>query len=151
DSVRGALPELQHVWQLAEGAISLLTEAGAGLDDAELARRRDAVHADDPATIIYTSGTTGRPKGCLLTHRNLLFATTTPVDTLESSSHDAAAPLLFLPLAHVFARVIQCGCVYRGVRLGYTADVKNLLADLGTFRPTFLLSVPRVFEKVYNG
>jgi long-chain acyl-CoA synthetase len=151
DSVRGSLPELQHVWQLAEGAVGLLTEAGAGVDDAELARRRETVRADDPATIIYTSGTTGRPKGCLLTHRTLLFATTTAVDTLESMFHEGASTLLFLPLAHVFARVIQCGCVYRGVRLGHTADVKNLLADLGAFRPTFLLSVPRVFEKVYNG
>jgi long-chain acyl-CoA synthetase len=151
DAVRGELPDLHHVWQLDEGAIGTLSEAGASVPDEALAERRAAVHADDPATIIYTSGTTGRPKGCLLTHRNLSFAVGTAVDTLGSMFHDGASTLLFLPLAHVFARVIQCGAVHYGVRLGHTADVRNLLADLDAFRPTFLLSVPRVFEKVYNG
>jgi long-chain acyl-CoA synthetase len=151
DSVRGELPDLQHVWQLDEGAIESLSGSGESVADAALDERRAAVRADDPATIIYTSGTTGRPKGCLLTHRNLLFAVGTAVDSLEQMFHEGAATLLFLPLAHVFARVIQCGSVHRGIRLGHTADVKNLLPDLAEFRPTFLLSVPRVFEKVYNG
>ena len=151
DSIRGELPALQHVWQLDEGAIATLTEAGASVDDAELAKRRAAVRADDTATVIYTSGTTGRPKGCLLTHRNMVFAIGTAVKSLDSMFHEGASTLLFLPLAHVFARVIQCGCVHRGIRLGHTADVKNLLPDLAAFQPSFLLSVPRVFEKVYNG
>ena len=151
DSVRAELPELHHLWQLEEGAVATLTEAGASADDAELARRRAALRADDPATIIYTSGTTGRPKGCLLTHRNLIFAVGTAVHTLKSMFHEGASTLLFLPLAHVFARVIQCGCMHLGIRLGHTADVRNLLPDLAAFRPSFLLSVPRVFEKVYNG
>src|SRR5262249_43533506 len=151
DSVRDRLPELRHVWQLDAGAVATLTGAGDTVDDAELDRRRAAMRADDPATIIYPSGTPGRPKGCLLTHRNLVFATTTAVDSLESMFHEGAATLLFLPLAHVFARVVQCGCVYRGVRLAHTADVKDLVADVGAFRPTFLLSVPRVCEKIYTG
>jgi long-chain acyl-CoA synthetase len=151
DSVRGDLPDLQHIWQIDEGAVGTLTEAGASVPDAEMVKRRAAVRADDTATVIYTSGTTGRPKGCLLTHRNLIFAVGTAVKSMDSMFHEGASTLLFLPLAHVFARVIQCGSVHRGIRLGHTADVKNLLPDLAEFQPTFLLSVPRVFEKVYNG
>ncbi|HSV64824.1 MAG TPA: long-chain fatty acid--CoA ligase [Mycobacteriales bacterium] len=151
ESVRSSAPTLRQVWQLDSGAVDELAERGKGVSDDEIAARRAGSKADSAATIIYTSGTTGRPKGCLLTHRNLLFSTATAVDELDSLFRDNAATLLFLPLAHVFARQIQCGTVYRGIRLGHTADVKNLLADLGAFKPTFLLSVPRVFEKIYNG
>jgi long-chain acyl-CoA synthetase len=150
DSVRADLPDLGHVWRIESDAIGTLRGAGRAVDDAEVERRRDAVRADDLATIIYTSGTTGRPKGCELTHRNLLFDELTSSDGLRSVFNEASSTLLFLPLAHVFGRVIQCGSVVHRVRLGHTADVRNLLTDLAAFRPNFVLSVPRVFEKVYN-
>jgi long-chain acyl-CoA synthetase len=149
-SVRPDLPGLRKVWRIESDAVGTLTGLGRDLDDEEIDRRRAAVSADDLATIIYTSGTTGRPKGCELTHRNLLFDTMTSADGLQAMFNSAGSTLLFLPLAHVFGRVVQCGAVLHGTRLGHTADVKNLLPDLAAFRPTFLLSVPRVFEKVYN-
>ncbi|MQA26536.1 MAG: AMP-binding protein, partial [Micromonosporaceae bacterium] len=114
-------------------------------------QRRVSRKADDLATLIYTSGTTGRPKGCVLTHRNLYSATANVIPGLQALFNREAATLLFLPLAHVFARIIQLGAVEGKARLGHAPDVKNLLADLAEFKPTFLLSVPRVFEKVYNG
>jgi long-chain acyl-CoA synthetase len=109
--------------------------------------------AADLATIIYTSGTTGRPKGCEITHANLLA---TARNTIEGALAEVfglteGSTLLFLPLAHVFARLIQVGCVESGVALGHTPDLTDIVTDLGSFRPTFLLAVPRVFEKVYNG
>jgi long-chain acyl-CoA synthetase len=149
-SVRPDLPGLRKVWQIDADAVGTLTGLGRDLDDEEIDRRRAAVKADDLATIIYTSGTTGRPKGCELTHGNLLFDTMTSAEGLRAMFNDSGSTLLFLPLAHVFGRVVQCGAVQFGARLGHTADVKNLLPDLAAFKPTFLLSVPRVFEKVYN-
>jgi long-chain acyl-CoA synthetase len=149
-TIRPDLPALRHVWQMDADAAGTLTGLGRSVDDEEVDRRRSARTADDLATIIYTSGTTGRPKGCELTHRNLLFDVMTSADGLRGMFNDAGATLLFLPLAHVFGRLVQCGAVLHGTRLGHTADVQNLLADLGAFRPTFILSVPRVFEKVYN-
>lgn len=107
--------------------------------------------ADDTATIVYTSGTTGRPKGCVLTHRNMLSDISNAIPGLTRLFHEGAATVLFLPLAHSFARLLQIGAVQGRVRLLHTADVKNLVAILGEFQPSFLLSVPRVFEKVYNG
>jgi long-chain acyl-CoA synthetase len=150
DTVRGDLPALQRVLRIEADAVGTLTGLGRSLDDDEVERRRTAVRADDLATIIYTSGTTGRPKGCELSHRNLLFDVLTCSEGLRSVFSETGATLLFLPLAHVFGRVIQCGAVVYRARIGHTSDVRNLLADLESFRPTFVLSVPRVFEKVYN-
>ncbi|HEX3813217.1 MAG TPA: long-chain fatty acid--CoA ligase [Mycobacteriales bacterium] len=149
-SVRDDLPELRTVWTIDDGGVELLAKGGAGANPAELDRRRADVRAADLATIIYTSGTTGRPKGCELTHENLLFEVLSTTSSLPSLFHEDAATLLFLPIAHVLGRVIQCAIVYAGIRLGHTSDIKNLTADLQEFRPTFLLAVPRVFEKVYN-
>ncbi len=150
DGVRGSLPDLKGVWAIEGDAVAQLTEAGAGIDDAEVDTRRATLTPDSLATIIYTSGTTGRPKGCELTHGNFLFEAHTVVGSMGDLFTNAGSTLLFLPLAHVFGRMVQVGCVAAGVRLGHTADVKNLLPDLAVFRPTFVLSVPRVFEKVYN-
>ena len=151
ENARAEAPALQEIWQLESGAIDQLTALGADVSDAELDKRRAAVTPSDLATLIYTSGTTGRPKGCKLTHANFLSELRTAVKVLDDLFVlDGASTLLFLPLAHVFARIIQVGCVMMRVRLGHTADVKNLVADLGTFKPTFILSVPRVFEKVFN-
>ena len=106
--------------------------------------------ADDLATIIYTSGTTGRPKGCTLSHRNLYFNAANAVAAIPELFHEGATTLLFLPLAHSFARLIQNAVVRARCRMGHAPDVKNLVADLAGFQPTFVLAVPRVFEKVYN-
>ncbi len=148
--VRDRLPELREVWQIEAGAVDKLVAGGTAVEDAEVDRRRAASGGDDLATIIYTSGTTGRPKGCMISHRNLHADIANAVPVLPELFHDGAATLLFLPLAHSFARLIQAGVVQAPCRMGHAPDVKNLVADLGEFRPTFLLSVPRVFEKVYN-
>ncbi|HEX6921954.1 MAG TPA: long-chain fatty acid--CoA ligase, partial [Actinomycetes bacterium] len=149
--VKGDLPKLEHVWVIEAGAVDALTTEGAGVSDSDLEARRTVAGPGDLATIIYTSGTTGRPKGCELTHSNFVdLAQNSVTDLREVVGQDEASTLLFLPLAHVFARFIEVLCVAGRVRMGHTADVKNLLDDLAAFKPTFILSVPRVFEKVYN-
>ncbi len=149
EEVAGKVPT-KHVWVFDEGAVDGLGEAGADISDDELESRRSAVTPDDIATIIYTSGTTGRPKGCVLTHRNLRFESDNVIGSMPDLFDAHGSTLLFLPLAHVFGRLIEIGCIESGTVLGHSADVKNLLADLAAFQPTFLLSVPRVFEKVFN-
>ena len=149
-SVRPDLPGVAHVWSIDDGAVEALADAGSGIGDEEIERRRQTLTPDSLATIIYTSGTTGRPKGCELTHGNFLAEAHSVVDSMREMFNENGSTLLFLPLAHVFARMIEIGTIYSGVRLGHTADVKNLLPDLAVFQPTFILSVPRVFEKVYN-
>jgi long-chain acyl-CoA synthetase len=155
--IRHQLPKLDTSWVIDSGALDDLSGSGSAVTDEELEKRRTATGPDDLATIIYTSGTTGRPKGCELTHGNFLFELENVVSVKDADvtlSHvfqdDDASTLLFLPLAHVFARVIQVGVIMARGKLGHTSDVKSLLADLAGFQPTFILSVPRVFEKVYN-
>ncbi len=150
-AARRELSELDHVWSLDDRAIDVLVSLGADIDDAEVEKRRAGVTPSSAATLIYTSGTTGRPKGCVLTHGNFMFEIGVAVDELDNLfDAEEASTLLFLPLAHVFARIIQIGAIRARVRLGHSADVKNLLHDLEGFRPTFILAVPRVFEKVFN-
>ncbi|MFB9469804.1 AMP-dependent synthetase/ligase [Nonomuraea salmonea] len=139
-----------RVWQIDGGGLDRLREGGHGVSDAQLRERRRMVSADDLATIIYTSGTTGRPKGCMLSHGNLLYEARAAIDSLEGIFGRHASTLLFLPLAHVFARVIQVACVERGVCLAHNADRATLTEDLAALQPTFLLAVPRVFERVFN-
>jgi long-chain acyl-CoA synthetase len=150
--VRDQLPELARLWQIAApgSAVDELVAGGVAIPAEEVDRRRHAVTAEDIATIIYTSGTTGRPKGCVLTHRNMYSDIANAIPQFGSLFRPGASTLLFLPLAHSFARIVQIGCVQARARLGHSADVKNLVADLQQFQPTFILSVPRVFEKVYN-
>ncbi|MEU7801312.1 long-chain fatty acid--CoA ligase [Micromonospora arborensis] len=148
--VRDRLPELSHVWQIDLGGVDELVATGATVELAEVERRRKAVRAQDLATIIYTSGTTGRPKGCMLTHRNMYADIANAVPVLPNLFNAGASTLLFLPLAHAFARLIQIGLVQARATMAHCADTKNLVAELQAFRPTFVLSVPRVFEKVYN-
>jgi long-chain acyl-CoA synthetase len=149
--VRGDLKGLDHVWAISDDAVGVLTRLGADVSDEELEKRRTAATPLDLATLIYTSGTTGRPKGCMLTHGNFMFELGVAVDELgELFATDDASTLLFLPLAHVFARIIQVGCVKSRTRLSHSADIKNLLTDLQELRPSFILAVPRVFEKVFN-
>ncbi|MER6945598.1 AMP-dependent synthetase/ligase [Nonomuraea sp. NPDC000554] len=153
ETVRAAAPELKSVWRV-ESALSLDGPLdGSELDDSEVLERRAGVTSADLATVVYTSGTTGRPKGCRITHDNLLFnarnAVSGPMESIFATDEPAA--LLFLPLAHILARLIQVALVEAGAILAHTPNMKNVAPDLQDFRPTFLLGVPRVFEKVYNG
>ncbi|HEY2443016.1 MAG TPA: long-chain fatty acid--CoA ligase [Streptosporangiaceae bacterium] len=157
DSVRDRLPDLKLTWRIDSGGpdsrtLAALAAQGAGVGDDQVEERRHSLTAPDVATIIYTSGTTGRPKGCQLTHGNLLFdaRTATAGALTEVFDINSGSTLLFLPLAHAFARIIQVGCLEAGVVLGHTSNIGNLLPDLASFKPTFLLAVPRVFEKVFN-
>ena len=139
------------VWRIDAGGLDDLRSAGSQITDEALESRRTQVTRADIATIVYTSGTTGRPKGCQLTHDNFMALAENATESMKMVvGAEGACTLLFLPLAHVFARFIQVVCVQAGVRMGFTSDVKNLIADFGTFGPTFILSVPRVFEKIYN-
>lgn len=150
-SARKKLPNLEQVFVLSSGAISDLTNRGDGIGDAELERRRRHAQCDDLATIIYTSGTTGNPKGAMLTHRNFLdTARNATLEIPEVVGVPGTRTLMFLPLAHVFARLIQVLAIQSETVIGHTPDTATLVEDLGTFKPTFLLAVPRVFEKVYN-
>ncbi|MCK9922344.1 long-chain fatty acid--CoA ligase [Frankia sp. AgPm24] len=135
----------------AAGALAILAEAGAAVDEGQLTAARATQNADSLATIIYTSGTTARPKGCEITHRALLFIADDTVAMLPSMFTQHSSTLLFLPLAHVFARMLQVGVVQGAFELSYSPDTRDLLADLAHTRPTFLLAVPRVFEKVHAG
>jgi long-chain acyl-CoA synthetase len=151
-TARGVLggTSVRQLWQLDDGGLDDLIALGQPIDAAEVEARRAAVTPEDLATIIYTSGTTGRPKGAEITHRNLLaeieFATVQMADVFAPQN----ATLLFLPLAHVFGRVVELVALSTGCVLGHAPDTKTLIEDLAVFRPTFILSVPRVFEKVYN-
>jgi long-chain acyl-CoA synthetase len=148
---RDDLPGLRDVWQIDSGGLEEVAALGAEVSDDQLDSRRERLDRDSIATIIYTSGTTGRPKGCQLTHQNFMGLTENTVERLAGVVRtDGASTLLFLPLAHVFARFIEVLCVAAGARMGHSADIKNLMSDFATFQPTFILAVPRVFEKIYN-
>src|SRR5690606_26002921 len=149
--VRGDLPLVREVWQLHLDMIDTLTAQGAGVEDAEIERRRSLAVGSDIATLIYTSGSMGRPKGCVLTHSNFVELSRNSAKALDAVvSMPGASTLLFITTAHGFARFISILAAHSGVRTGHQPDTKNLLPALGSFKPTFLLAVPRVFEKVYN-
>jgi long-chain acyl-CoA synthetase len=150
------LPQLHQLWQLDTNAVQELYDAGAHLDDDVVHRHRQAVTPDSTATIIYTSGTTGRPKGCVISHGSFMYEADTMIDGWESVFHskkgDEASTLLFLPLAHVFGRMVEVAAIRGGVRFGHQPQLNAaaLLPDLQAFRPTFILAVPYIFEKVFN-
>ncbi|WP_290852143.1 long-chain fatty acid--CoA ligase [Gordonia sp. (in: high G+C Gram-positive bacteria)] len=141
---------LKQTLVIDEGALNDLRKRGADVPDSALDEREAAAKSSDAATLIYTSGTTGRPKGVVLTHANFLAETAATATAVGSGLEEGKSTLLFLPLAHVFARVVAVGCVENAVVLGHTNDIPNLIADLDVFKPNYVLSVPRVFEKVYN-
>ncbi|UGQ09993.1 AMP-dependent synthetase/ligase [Yinghuangia sp. ASG 101] len=153
--LRGNVPGLDHVWRMDDGdgpaVEAALAEAGADVEDAEVEKRRAGLTGASTATLIYTSGTTGRPKGCVLSHRNFHGAATNLVEQLdELFSVENPSCLLFLPLAHVLGRELHIICMAARVRTGHCPDIKQLSTELADFKPTFVLAVPRVFEKVYN-
>jgi len=150
ESVRANTPDLAQVWQFDGGSIAALTQSGKDVSDEEVTKRRESVGLDDLASIIYTSGTTGRPKGCQLNHRSFVSEVVELRDGLGEFLNEGTSTLLFLPIAHVFGRTIEIGAIAAGCTLGHTPDVANLLGELAEFKPTFVLAVPRVFEKVYN-
>ncbi|CAM5330697.1 long-chain acyl-CoA synthetase [Streptomyces pilosus] len=149
------LPRMRRLWQLDAGAVQELYDAGAHLGDEVVHRHRRAVTPDSVATVIYTSGTTGRPKGCVLSHGNLMYEADTVVARWEpvfrSRRGEETSTLLFLPLAHVFGRMVQVAAIRGKVRFGHQPQLHAaaLLPDLAAFRPTFFLAVPYIFEKVF--
>jgi long-chain acyl-CoA synthetase len=149
---RDRLPAVQHVWRIDPG-LDELAAGGASVSDEAVAEATKAATASSLATVIYTSGTTGRSKGCEITHENLLAVVRNGFMGPLAAMHDTPDPstVLFLPLAHVFARVIEVGCLEAGIILGHCPDLAELLPSLDSFKPSFVLAVPRVFEKVYNG
>lgn len=149
--IRDEVPLVREVWTMASGGLDALRAGGTGVADAEIERRRALAVGSDIATLIYTSGSTGRPKGCVLTHSNFVELARNSARALdEVVQTPGASTLLFITTAHVFARFISILDIHAGVKTGHQPDTKQLLPALGSFQPTFLLAVPRVFEKVYN-
>ncbi|UGY90920.1 AMP-dependent synthetase/ligase [Streptomyces gobiensis] len=150
-SVRDRLPDLKDIWTIEDDAVAGLSAAGAEITDAALDERGSLANADSPATIVYTSGTTGRPKGCVLSHRSFFAVCGNVVERLKPVFRTGeSSVLLFLPIAHVFGRFVQNAAVMAPIRLGLVGDIQNLTDDLASFRPSLILGVPRVFEKVFN-
>ncbi|ORB71925.1 AMP-dependent synthetase/ligase [Mycobacterium scrofulaceum] len=145
-----ALRRVLHIDGSGPKALDQLADAAAAVEPAELTARQEGLRADDPATLIYTSGTTGRPKGCQLTHSNLLYETRGAKECLPTLLDEGQRLLIFLPLAHVLARSLTLSAFANKVTVGFTSDIKNLLPMFAVFKPTVVVSVPRVFEKVYN-
>ena len=144
-------PDIERVLVIEDGGLDELRELGDGVLASELRGRVAAVGQHDIATIVYTSGTTGMPKGCVLTHRNLLWDAVQVAEVGRTFMRPGARTLLFLPLAHIFARIIQITCVRAGIVIGYSTGIASLTEELPLMQPDFLLAVPRVFQKVHDG
>ncbi|MEN9715471.1 MAG: hypothetical protein RJA35_938 [Actinomycetota bacterium] len=150
DEIRGQSAYLRETWCGFDGSLDKLRELGKTVSDDVLEAARTKATLDDVATIIYTSGTTGQPKGCELAHRGFVDLSKNAKLELPQVIADGQSTLLFLPMAHVFARFVSVLAVHAGVKVGHQADIRNLANAMQSFKPNFLLAVPRVFEKVYN-
>jgi long-chain acyl-CoA synthetase len=150
DEIRGDVPAVTKVWQVDLGDLDKLAASGTGVTDEEVERRRNLAVGSDIATLIYTSGSTGRPKGVVLTHSNFVELTRNAAVAMSEVVREGASTLLFITTAHIFARFISVLSIHAGVKVGHQPDTKLLVPSMGSFKPTFLLAVPRVFEKVYN-
>ena len=145
-------PQVHSVWTITDGAITHMDEGGKNIGDEEVERRRNWAGPDSLATLIYTSGTTGNPKGVHLTHSNFLFECGNVVQgASDLFLKPGGSTLLFLPIAHVFGRMVEVGAITAGLHMGHCGDITRLPQDLASFKPTFVLAVPRIFEKIYNG
>jgi len=142
----------KNIWNITDNALATLITAGKSITDDEISKRREALKPETLATLIYTSGTTGKPKGVHLTHGNFLSECGNVVNgASDLFLKPGGSTLLFLPVAHVFGRMVQIGAITAGLHLAHCSDITKLPADLGTFKPTFVLAVPRIFEKIFNG
>ena len=150
EEIQASAPMVRSVWKIEGGAIAELARMGRDVPDELLEQRRKSSKLNDLATIIYTSGTTGRPKGCELLHRGFVDLSKNGVAVLPDVIKLGSSTLLFLPMAHVFARFVSVIAAFAGVKVGHQGDSKNVGPAMQSFKPTFLLAVPRVFEKVYN-
>jgi long-chain acyl-CoA synthetase len=150
EEVRSGLPAIHAVWHIDGGSLTELVTLGQGVSDGEVEERRTSLVGSDLATLIYTSGSTGKPKGCVLTHSNFVELCRNAQARIPEVVNPNSSTLLFITTAHIFARFISILCVEGGVKVGHQPDTKQLLPAMQSFRPTFLLAVPRVFEKVYN-
>jgi long-chain acyl-CoA synthetase len=152
DEVHADLPLIRNVWQIALGDLDKLSVSGTDVPDDEIERRRSLAVGSDIATLIYTSGSTGKPKGCVITHSNFVELSRNSAVALHEvvDGKNGSSTVLFITLAHIFARFISVLNVHAGVKTGHQPDTKQLIQALGSFKPTYLLAVPRVFEKVYN-
>ena len=150
DEVYADLPLIRYAWKINLGDLDKLAASGTEVTDEEIERRRVIAKGSDLATLIYTAGTTGRPKGCILTHSNFVELTRNAARAIPEVVNTQSRTLLFITTAHIFARFISVLCIHGGVQVGHQADTKQLLPAMASFKPTFLLAVPRVFEKVYN-
>ena len=150
DEAHADLPLIKNVWKIDTGDLDKIAASGTEVSDEEIERLRNLAQGKDLATLIYTAGTTGRPKGCMLTHSNFVELTRNAREAIPEVVNTESSTLLFITLAHIFARFISVLAIVGGVKVGHQPDTKQLLPALATFKPTFLLAVPRVFEKVYN-
>ena len=150
EEIKNSAPLCRQVWNIEGGAVEQLEKVGKETSDATIEARRKSSGLFDLATIIYTSGTTGKPKGCELLHRGFVELSKNATIEISDVVNPSHSTLLFLPLAHVFARFISVLCVHGGVKVGHQPDSKNVAPAMQSFKPHFLLAVPRVFEKVYN-
>ena len=154
DLVHPVLPNFtQHIWTITDDVLAILKSSGEHISDEEIERRRNSLSPSSLATLIYTSGTTGRPKGVQLTHSNFLSECGNVVNAAaDLFLKPGGSTLLFLPIAHVFGRMVEIGAIHAGLHLAHCSDpVGRLQTDLASFQPTFVLAVPRIFEKIYNG
>lgn len=150
DEIRADVAGIRQSWQIDLGDLGKLAAAGTAVPDEEIERRRRLARGSDLATLIYTSGTTGKPKGCIITHSNFVELSRNSERAIHEVVNTESSTLLFITIAHIFARFISVLCIHGGVKVGHQPDTKLLLPSMQSFRPTFLLAVPRVFEKVYN-
>jgi len=150
DEIRADVPGIANVWQIDLGDLDKLATSGSDVTDEEIERRRSLAKGSDLATLIYTSGTTGKPKGCVITHSNFVELCRNAQKAIPEVVNPDSSTLLFITTAHIFARFISILCIHGGVKVGHQPDTKLLLPSMASFKPTFLLAVPRVFEKVYN-